>query len=221
VSAGRLPRRFGDAVLLALLPGAVVLGGCTNSVDGTPTPGRVPATPEAAAELEALLVAEVPSGLPRLRDDELDPPAGAKTVADIASYADDPERERQVLEDYGYRHGWERFWGHGTGPVTGVFVDQFERRAGAGAYAEDLAGNDAEHYRGMLRENPADLPGNCRTLTIDDPDPDLGLSGPAAFAWCGHGVFSIGVTAIAGSVDGAEAEMREVVRNQLDRLPPR
>ena len=30
--------------------------------------------------------------------------------------------------------------------MTGVFVDQFEHRAGAGAYAEDLARNDAEHY---------------------------------------------------------------------------
>jgi hypothetical protein len=220
VSAGRLSRRFGDVVLVTLLPGAVALAGCTRTVEGTPTPAPVTATPDATSELEALIVGAVPSGLPRLPDDQLDPPAGAKSVEDVATYADDPERERDVLRDYGYRHGWERFWGVDDGPVTGVFVDQFEHRAGAGAYAEDLARNEARHYRGMLTENPADLPGHCRSLTIDDPDPALGLSGPAAFAWCGHGVFSVAVSAVADSVDAAEAEMRAVVAAQLDRLPP-
>jgi hypothetical protein len=180
----------------------------------------VTATPDAVGELEALVVSDVPSGLPRLADDDLDPPAGAKSVDDVATYADDPAREREVLQDYGYRHGWERFWGSEDGPTTSVFVDQFEHRAGAGAYAADLARNDAEHYRGMLRENPADLPGNCRSLTITDPDPDLDLRGPTAIAWCGHGVFSVGVTAIAESVDAAEEEMRAVVAAQIERLPP-
>ena len=151
-------------------------------------PAPAEALPESAEELGALVVTDVPSGLPRLPDDELEPPAGAKYVDDIAAYSDDPARERDVLEDYGYRHGWERFWGTGTGPMTGVFVDQFESRAGAGAYAEDLARNDAEHYGGVLHENPPDLPGGCRLLTVDDAEPDAGLSGPAALAWCGHGV---------------------------------
>ena len=95
--------------------------------------------------------------------------------------------------------------------MTGVFVDQFESRAGAGAYAEDLARNDAEHYRGMLREDPPDLPGGCRLLTVDDAEPDVGLSGPAAFVWCGHGAFSVAVTAVADSVDAAEEEVRAVL----------
>ncbi len=116
-----------------------------------------------------------------------------------------------MLEDYGYRHGWERFWGHQDGPMTGVFVDQFEHRAGAGAYAEDRARNDTEYYGGMLQESPPELPGNCWSLTLADPDADLGFSGPAAFAWCGHGVFSVAVTAIADSVDAAQEEMRAVV----------
>ena len=51
---------------------------------------------------------------PGCADDELDPPAGAKRVEDIAGYSDDPAREREVLEDYGYRYGWERFWGEGA-----------------------------------------------------------------------------------------------------------
>ena len=216
MSRGRLVVR--TVVLLA----AAVLTptGCTTSVDGWPTPAPVTATPEAVDDLGALIVTEVPSGLPRLADGDLDPPAGAKTVDDVATYAEDPARERGVLEDYGYRHGWERFWGSQDGPVTSVFVDQFEHRAGAGAYAEDLARNDAEHYRGMLRENPAGLPGNCRSLTVDDPEPALGLAGPAAFAWCAHGVFSVGVTAVADSIDAAEEEMRAVVAEQLERLPP-
>ena len=52
--------------------------------------------------------------------------AGGQTAADaalatldIAGYARDPARERAVLAEYGYRHGWERFWGTGSGPVTG------------------------------------------------------------------------------------------------------
>jgi hypothetical protein len=212
VSAGRL--------VGLLVPAALSLTGCTSSVDGRPTPGPVTATPEAVAELGDLIVPEVPSGLPRLPDDDLHPPAGAKTVDDVATYADDPDRERGVLEDYGYRFGWERFWGDGDGPVTSVFVDQFEHRAGAGTYAADLARNESEHYRGMLRENPAELPGNCRSLTVPDPAADLGLDGPAAFAWCGHGVFSVGVTAIADSVDAAEEEVRAVVAQQIERLPP-
>jgi len=165
-------------------------------------------------------VEEVPSGLVRMPDDELDPPAGAKQVDDIAGYAEDPDRERQVLERYGYRFGWERFWGEGTAPITTVFVDQFEARSGAGKYAEDLARNDAEYYSGMLREDPADLPGGCRMLTVEDADPELGLEGPAAFAWCRHGVFSVAVSAVADSVDDAEAEVTDLMQDQLDRLPP-
>ena len=81
---------------------------------------------------------------------------GRSSVDDIAGYSDDPAREREVLEDYGYRFGWERFWGEGSdGPVTGVFVDQFETRAGAGAYAEEVARNDAERYRGSAVGRPA------------------------------------------------------------------
>ena len=127
------------------------------------------AVPASAEELGELVVTAVPSGLPRLPDDELDPPAGPKDVHDVAAYADDPAREREVLEDYGYRFGWERFWGEGPTSMTGVFVDQFETRAGAGAYAEDLARNDAEHYGGVLDENPPDLPGGCWMLTVDEP----------------------------------------------------
>ena len=211
MNAGRM------VVPLAVL---TVLAGCTSSVEGEATAAPVTALPESPEELEALIVVDVPSGLPLLPDDELDPPAGLKTVEDVATYAEDPDREMQVLEDYGYRFGWERFWGRGTGPVTGVFVDQFAHRAGAGAYAEDLARNDVEHYGGMLRETPEGLPRTCRSLTLDDPDPDLGLSGPAAFAWCAHGVFSIAVTVVADSVDAAEEEMRAVVAAQVDRLPP-
>jgi hypothetical protein len=213
VNAGRL--------VVLVVPVAIALPGCARAVDGIPTAAPVTATPAAPGDLEALLVTDVPSGLPRLPDDELDPPAGAKTVEDVAEYSEDPDREREVLQDYGYRHGWERFWGNGTGPVTGVFVDQFRHRAGAGAYAEDLARNDAEHYRGMLRQDPTGLPGSCRSLTVTDPHPDSGLGGPAAFAWCAHGVFSVAVTAVADSVDAAEEEVRQVVERQLERLPPR
>jgi hypothetical protein len=222
VTRGRLPRRRGRADLAAaLVPALLLVGGCSRSVDGEPDAGPTAEAVESAEELEPLIVTDVPSRLPRLADDELDPPAGPKRVEDIAAYSDDPVRETEVLEEFGYRFGWERFWGAGSGPVTGVFVDRFETRAGAGAYAEDLARNDAEHYGGMLRENPRELPGGCRALTVDDAEPEAGLSGPAAFAWCGHGVFTVSVTSVADSVEAAEEEVRQVLEQQLDRLPRR
>jgi hypothetical protein len=209
------------AVLLALLALLPVTAGCTRAVDGVPRGAPTEEFPDSAPDLEALIVTEVPSGLPRLPDDELEPPAGPKSVDDIADYADDPDRERDVLQGYGYRRGWERFWGTGAGPMTGVFVDQFGSRAGADAYAEDLARNEAERYEGVLHENPPDLPGGCRMLTVDDAGAQEALGGPAAFAWCRHGTFSVSVTSVADSPDSAEEEVRAVVELQLDRLPPR
>ncbi len=217
---GRSSPNLRAAALLVLLPCLPAISGCARAVDGVPSAAPNDWAPGSADELGRLVVTAVPSGLPRLPDDQLDPPAGAKSIDDIADYSDDPAHERQVLEGYGYRFGWERFWGRGTGPVTGLFVDQFAHRAGAGTYAEDLARNDVEHYGGMLRETPEGLPRPCWSMTLDDPEPDLDLGGPAAFAWCAHGVFSVAVTVVADSVDAAEAEMRAVVAAQLDRLPP-
>jgi len=221
VIRGRSSQHVRAAVLLVLLPCLPATVGCARAVDGVPTGVTGDAFPESADELGALVVTEVPSGLPRLPDAELDPPAGGKAVDDIADYSEDPARERDVLEHYGYRQGWERFWGSGSGgPMTGVFVDQFSSRAGAVAYAEDLARNDAEHYDGVLHDNPPDLPGGCRMLTVDDAEAQAALGGPAALAWCGHGPFSVAVTAVAASMDAAREEVLAVVDEQLDRLPP-
>jgi hypothetical protein len=187
-------------------------------VDGEATPAPAASAPDSPDELEELVVDDVPSALPRLPDAELQPPAGAKRVEDVAGYSDDPDREREILEDYGYLQGWERFWGTGDGLVTGVFVDQFRSRAGAAAYAADLARNDAGRYGGRLQEDPPQLPGNCRMLTVRDAEP-AGLDGPAAFAWCGHGPFSVAVTAVSDDVDAAQDEVRAVLADQLDRLP--
>jgi hypothetical protein len=221
VISGRSSQNLRAAVLLAVLPCLSVTVGCTRAIDGVPRAAEADAFPGSADALGQLVVTEVPSGLPRLPDDELQPPAGAKSVEDIADYSDHPGHERDVLEGYGYRFGWERFWGSGSGAMTGVFVDQFAARAGAGAYARDLARNDAERYSGVVHENPPELPGGCRMLTVDDAAAQATLGGPAALAWCGHGPFSVSVTSVAGSLDAAEEEVRAVVEAQLDRLPPR
>ncbi len=202
-----------------LLAGPLSSAGCTAGEAGTATPAPAPATPETVEALGDLVLTEVPSGLPRIPDADLQPPAGAKTVDDVASYADDPARERAVLRDYGYRHGWERFWGSTTGPLTSVFLDQFDDATGASTYAEDLAGNDAEVYEGLLRRDPPDLPEGCSLLTVPEADPSTGLSGPAAFAWCGSGAFSVAVTAVAADEETATAEVRAVVLAQLEELP--
>ncbi|MGY1812121.1 hypothetical protein [Blastococcus sp. SYSU D00820] len=216
MSRGR-PGRAAAALLTLLAPAA---GGCTSGVEGAATAQAADPTPDSAEELSALLVTEVPSDLARVPDDEIEPPAGEKTADDVAGYAEDPAYERQVLDDYGYRYGWERFWGDpARGPVTTVFVDQFDTAEGALAYAEDLAGDGAEYYEGMLRHDPPQLPGDCRLLTVEEVAPETGLTGPAAFAWCVRGVFSVAVSAVAATVDAADAEVTALVPEQLDRLP--
>lgn len=213
----RVPRSLRPAVLVAAV---VLTSGCDHPVAGRAVAAPPPPVPARAAELEELVVDEVPSGLPRLPDARVRPPAGEKTVEDVAGYARDPARERTVLEDYGYRFGWERFWGVEDGALTSVFLHQLRSRAGAAAYARDLAANDAEFYDGMLADDPPDLPGGCRLLTVEHPREGSGLDGPAAISWCGAGAFSVSVTAVADSVEAARAEVRELLPEQLDRLPP-
>ena len=125
-----------------------------------------------------------------------------------------------MLDAYGYRFGWERFWGVENGALTSVFLHQMRSRAGAAAYARDLAANDADFYAGVLADDPPDLPGGCWLLTVEDPRPGSGLDGPAAISWCGSGPFSVSVTAVADSVEAARAEVRELLPQQLERLPP-
>jgi hypothetical protein len=216
-----------------LMPGAVsalvlllgpLCGGCTSeeaasgpAVASTPTSPSA-AVPSSAAELESLLLDQVPSGLPLVPDDELDPPAGEKTIDDVAQYGDDPDEQRAVLEDYGYLRGWERFWSAGD-KLNSVFIDQFADASGAVAYADDLARNDAEYYGGALDHSPGELPDGCVLMVRDDPAPEQGFAGPAAFAWCTSGVFTVAVAAVAESPAEARAELSAVTTEQLDRLP--
>jgi hypothetical protein len=208
------------ALLLAvLLPGGPVLAGCAAR---SPAPAAAPAAPDSPHDLERLVVTSVPSGLPRMPDARLQPPAGEKNLGDVASYAGNPARERRVLAGYGYRFGWERFWGWDGGPETSVFVDEFRRAAGARDFAADLARNDAAHYRATPHAGTGGLPRGCRLLTVEGADPAVGLSGPAAFAWCTRGVVTVAVTAVtavSGPSGGASAEVAAVVRAQLRRLP--
>jgi hypothetical protein len=176
------------------------------------------AGPSTDDELESLLLDEVPSGLPLVPDDELDPPAGAKTIDDLARYGNDAQRQREVLEDYGYQRGWERFWRSGAA-TTSVFLDQFGADGGAAAYAEDLARNDAEYYGGVLDRSPADLPAQCVLMARDEGAPEHGLAGPAAFAWCASGAFTVAVAAMAATLADARTELAAVTAAQLARLP--
>jgi hypothetical protein len=216
------PRRAASLLLACGLVAAAATGCGTapRRAEAAPSASRAAApTPDEAEDLGDILVATVPSGLPRMPDAGLVPPAGEKTLDDVAGYADDPAHERTVLRDFGFRFGWERFWGTRDGPVTSVFLDQFAGRAGAAEFAGDLAGNDAAHYRAVLHERPEGLPAGCRLLTVAQAEPDVGLRGPAAFAWCAHGVFSVAVTSVSSTPDAARAEVAAVVAAQLARLP--
>ena len=197
---------------LRLLLGLVLLlpAGC-----GSRAPAAAAAAPPGSAQqLERLVVSSVASGLPRMPDAVLRPPAGAKSAKDVAGYAGNPAREQKVLATYGYRFGWERFWGRG-GSETSVFLDQFRQASGARRYADDLARNDAAHYEASRRGGSGGLPAGCRLLTSDD----AALPGPTAFAWCAHGVFAVAVTAVSDSAVHAQHEVGAVVRAQLARLP--
>jgi hypothetical protein len=200
-------------VTLALV---AALAACRSPAGAAST--TAPATPTSAQQLERLVVTSVPSGLPRMPDSELKPPAGRKDLSDVAAYAGDPTHERVVLRGYGYRFGWERFWGR-DGAETSVFVDQFTGSSGARTFADDLVRNDAGHYRATPHPGSGGLPAGCRLLTVTQADASTGLSGPAAFAWCTRGVFTVAVTAISGSPDAALREVSAVVRAQLRRLP--
>jgi hypothetical protein len=214
VSPPAVLRRGWLALLLALL------AGCSSPSDGGASAAAAAAMPATPGELEEVVVPDVPSGLPRVPDDSLSPPAGEKSVEDVAGYAEDAAREREVLDDYGYRFGWERYWGSGSGPLTTVFTHQFETPDGAAAFTGDVAAHDADVYGGLLQEDPPGLPDGCRLLQLADGAPAAGVASPAAFAWCARGVFSVAVTAVAGSVEAATEEVRAVVAAQLHRLPP-
>ncbi len=204
-------------LVLALAP----LAGCSAGVGGTATPaatGEAGALPGDVDGLGGLVVTEVPSGRPQVPDDELDPPAGPKSLADVAGYAEDTGREEQVLTDYGYRWGWERFWGSDE-DLTSVFVDQFAGHGGAASYAADLARNDTEYYGGNPDRDPDDLPDGCATLTVEDPAEDTRLTGPTAFAWCAHGPFTVSVAVVSTDTEDALAQVDDLVDQQLDRLP--
>ncbi|MCO7220104.1 hypothetical protein [Klenkia sp. PcliD-1-E] len=197
------------------------LAGCSDAVPGTASPAataEVGALPGDVDGLGELVVTEVPSGQPQVPDDELDPPAGAKSLADVAGYADDAGREEEVLTGYGYRWGWERFWGTDD-DLTSVFVDQFDGADGAASYAADLARNDTRYYGGNPDRDPDHLPRGCATLTVEDPDEDTRLTGPAAFAWCVHGPFTVSVAVVSTDTEDAMDQVDDLVQEQLERLP--
>jgi hypothetical protein len=214
VNPAAVVRHGGLALLLA------VLTGCGPGADGGASAAPAAATPDTPRELEPLVVPDVPSGLPRVPDDALSPPAGEKWPEDVAGYAEDAVREREVLADYGYRFGWERYWGSGSGPLTTVAAHQFETTEGALAFTADLAAHEAEVYGGLLREDPPDLPAGCRLLQLEEGAPAARVAAPAAFAWCAQGAFSLTVTAVSGSVEAATEEVVAVIAAQLERLPP-
>lgn len=208
--------------LLSVSAGCLVIAGCASPVDGTPTAAAgtapVAALPADVTALGELLLTAVPGSPVPVPDDELDPPAGPKTVEDVAAYSEDPDGDEAVLEEYGYRWGWERFW-RPDGGLTTVFVDQFAGVAGAAAYATDLRRSDAAYYGGSPDRDPAGLPEGCAQLALADPPEDTGLAGPAAFVWCAHGPFTVSVAVVAADVDTATEAVRTVVVDQLDRLP--
>ncbi|WP_369130602.1 hypothetical protein [Modestobacter roseus] len=218
MTSGLWPRWALAAALLAVAP---VCAGCAETEPAPQTSlaqSPAPSLPTDARELEELLVDEVPSGLPRVPDDDLDPPAGEKTVDDVAGYGEDAQQQEEVLGEYGYLRGWERFWRDGP-RITSVFIDQFADPAGAATYAEDLARNDAEYYGGTLDHAPAGLPEDCVLMAMPEAVPEHGLEGPPAFAWCTRGAFTVAVASVQPTAEEARTELSAVVAEQLAQLP--
>lgn len=210
------------ARLLAAAAGCAALTACATPVDGVPTAAggtsAAAGLPSDVDGLGALVLTEVPGSTVPVPDAELDPPAGAKTVEDVAAYSEDPDRDAEVLADYGYRWGWERFW-RPAGGLTTVFVDQFDGVPGAAAYAADLRRNDASYYGGSPDRDPDGLPEGCSQLAVQDPPEETGLDGPSAFVWCAHGPFTVSVAVVAPDLTDASARVQTVVLAQLELLP--
>ena len=84
----------------------------------------------AGASSGALIVTEVPSGLPRLPDDELRPAGRRQAVEDVAALLRRPGRaSATVLAGLRLPVRLGAVLGRReSGPMTGVFVDQFDRR---------------------------------------------------------------------------------------------
>ena len=193
-AAPALIRGLVAAGLLGLLGcGPAAPSSSPTTAARTPATAAVAQAPGSAAQLGQLVVTSVPSGLPRMPDAELQPPAGEKDLDDVAAYSSDARHERQVLAGYGFRFGSGAVLGDGRTAQTSVFLDQFTRSSGAAAYTADLAGNDAAHYSAEMHSRPPGLPDGCRLLTAEHADPAVGLDGPTAIAWCAHGVFGVAV----------------------------
>ena len=171
---------------------------CLAAAPGAPAPStgrrrRAPArrSPGSADELGCARRDRGAVGAaPAARRRSSQPPAGPKRSTTSPTTPTTPAHERDGAGAYGYRFGWERFWGTGPAPMTGVFVDQFRDRARAPAPTPRTSPrNEADVLRRhRCARTRRELPGGCRMLTVDDAEPAAGLRGPAAFAWCGHGV---------------------------------
>ena len=193
----------------ALLP----LRGVRPAGDGAPR-RAVGSSPASAEELGALIVTEVPSGLPRLPDEDLTPPAGQEAG----------RGHRGLCPRSGTGAGGPRglrlpvrlgtVLGHRDGPVTGVFVDQFDTRAGAAPTPRTSPATTPSTTAACWRRprRPAG-----RLLVADRGGPRPGAAARAGRVRLVRArVFSVSVTAVADSVDAAEEEVRAVLEAQLD-----
>ena len=170
-----------------------------RAVDGAAGAGARGRQPRPAAEeLAELVLPEVPSGLPRLPDEDLDAAGGRQDRRDVAGVRRRPRRasgrsSRTTATGY----GWERFWGDGPGALTGVFVDQFEHPAGA---ARLRRGPRPQRRRALRRGAATRNRPTCPAAagcSRRRPAPDGRADRPRRVRLVRPGVFSVAVTAVA------------------------
>ena len=149
--------------------GTTAATSATGATATTTTPAATTKTIRSPADLEPLLITDVPDGFERQPDDvgETGPSDLSKAAAD-----DGQEGAREFYESHGFVAGYQRLWASGVRPdgsgparlqsanLIVVFLYAFEDASGAQATMDRLAGFiDKEATPGVEPFEPTGVPG--------------------------------------------------------------
>jgi hypothetical protein len=200
----RTPGRVAAIVVIT----SALLGACSRSSSQPVAVAR--AAPRNVAELEARIVAKVPSGFV-----EQSPPAYGTGPSDLAkAIKDDGEPNAgKVLRSEKFVRGYQRIW---IGPEHDqiiVFVYQFE-----------VNGARQDFARSTRRFNSKPPPGGHKfAMPGLPPEQALGIAGAdknaaAAIVYFTTGVFNVQVNCNGSRLAGLQARAIAIAQDQLRRL---
>ena len=192
----------------------------TTAASPTTTAGRVISSP---ADLEPLLISDVPAGFVRQPDDVGD--TGPSNL-DKAASDDGADDARAFLQSHGFIAGYQRLWAAGLrNDASGnpdldhadqivVFLYAFRDSAGASAYMQrTLQGSqDAQPGQDMTRYEPTGIPGAVGFTGGNAKD---GYGGIVLFA---KGGILVQLNLVRHTPDGNRDLADKLARDQFARL---